>query len=250
MSPSIDRSARTACGSGSRTILRAIVASALLLGSAGICASTFTVNDPIDAVDTSPGDGVCASAAGTCTLRAAIQEANALAGPDTVVLQSNVTYMLTRLGVEDEAASGDLDILESVDISVANNGTATIDGNRPGVGERVFQIFACTANAFPCDLTHLPIVVNMFGLTIQNGTASDIGGGILNSGSLRLTRCIITGNVGSGIFSNGDLILHDSTISANLTVAGIAYGAGILNMGSMSILNSTINDNKTTDASS
>ena len=34
-------------------------------------AATFTVNNAVDAV---PGDGTCASAGSTCTLRAAIQE--------------------------------------------------------------------------------------------------------------------------------------------------------------------------------
>ena len=40
-------------------------------------AATFTVNSATDAVDATPGDGVCATAGSVCTLRAAIQEANA-----------------------------------------------------------------------------------------------------------------------------------------------------------------------------
>jgi CSLREA domain-containing protein len=40
-------------------------------------AKSFTVTSTIDAVDAVPGDGVCATAANQCTLRAAIQEANA-----------------------------------------------------------------------------------------------------------------------------------------------------------------------------
>src|SRR5262245_32787105 len=59
---------------------------ALVLGLAGspAAAATFAVDSTVDAVDAAPGDGVCASAGGSCTLRAAIQEANALAGPDEV----------------------------------------------------------------------------------------------------------------------------------------------------------------------
>src|SRR3990172_1659410 len=38
-------------------------------------AATFTVNSTTDGVDSNPGNGVCATAGGVCTLRAAIQEA-------------------------------------------------------------------------------------------------------------------------------------------------------------------------------
>jgi len=52
-------------------------------------AATFTVDTLFDNAfsdDANPGDGICAdeSPLGTCTLRAAIQEANALAGSDTI----------------------------------------------------------------------------------------------------------------------------------------------------------------------
>src|SRR5438034_3722196 len=56
-------------------------------------AATFNVNSTTDAVDAHPGDGACATAAPTpvCTLRAAIQEANALRGADVINLQAQ-TY--------------------------------------------------------------------------------------------------------------------------------------------------------------
>ena len=50
-------------------------------------ADDFTVDslqDTLSSVDATPGDGNCATAGGDCTLRAAIQEANALTGTDTV----------------------------------------------------------------------------------------------------------------------------------------------------------------------
>lgn len=45
--------------------------------------AVLTVNDTGDAPDATPGDGVCATATGGCTLRAAIMEANA-GGPDSI----------------------------------------------------------------------------------------------------------------------------------------------------------------------
>ncbi len=42
--------------------------------------ATFTVDSTGDAGDATPGDGICATAGGACTLRAAVQESNTQAG--------------------------------------------------------------------------------------------------------------------------------------------------------------------------
>ena len=47
-------------------------------------ATTFVVNSTSDMGDANPGDGVCDAGGGVCTLRAAIMEANALAGADVI----------------------------------------------------------------------------------------------------------------------------------------------------------------------
>ncbi len=46
--------------------------------------ATFVVNSTGDTGDKTPGDGICLTSAGTCTLRAAISEANLHAGPDVI----------------------------------------------------------------------------------------------------------------------------------------------------------------------
>ena len=51
--------------------------------------ATFTVNSVVDAVDANPGNGICTTAGGICTLRAAIQETNALAGADIITLPAS-----------------------------------------------------------------------------------------------------------------------------------------------------------------
>lgn len=48
--------------------------------------ASFEVNSVADAVDVSPGDGVCDDGAGNCTLRAAIMEANNLDGAVAITL--------------------------------------------------------------------------------------------------------------------------------------------------------------------
>ena len=68
--------------------------------SASAPAAVFTVNSPADPLfgDASPGNGICETATGNgvCTLRAAIQEANALAGDDQIILPPN-PYLLTQV---------------------------------------------------------------------------------------------------------------------------------------------------------
>jgi CSLREA domain-containing protein len=93
-------------------------------------AANLTVDSTTDAVDSNPGNGSCATAGGFCSLRAAIQEANALAGADTITLPAG-TYTLTITGTaEDLAATGDLDITEAVVISGASVATTIIQAGR------------------------------------------------------------------------------------------------------------------------
>src|SRR5688500_13827104 len=60
------------------------LAATLLLHPTETAAATFTVNSIGDASDATPGDGLCDSGGSVCTLRAAIEEANANAGSDTI----------------------------------------------------------------------------------------------------------------------------------------------------------------------
>jgi CSLREA domain-containing protein len=100
-------------------------------------AATFTVNTTADAVDATPGDGACASAGGSCSLRAAVMEANTLPGPDTIVLPAG-RYTLTLAGAgEDAAATGDLDVLSDITILGAGAASTIIDG---GGIDRVFDV--------------------------------------------------------------------------------------------------------------
>lgn len=96
---------------------RSLIGIAPLLLAFHASAATFNVNVTSDLDDVAPGNGVCSSfIADTCSLRAAIMEANALAGTDIIVLQPDTVYTLTQNGVDDTAASGDLDITTSMTI--------------------------------------------------------------------------------------------------------------------------------------
>jgi CSLREA domain-containing protein len=65
---------------------RLLVAAMVMAWPAGAAAATFLVNTSVDAVDAVPGDGVCATIDGLCSLRAAVQESNALTGAHAISL--------------------------------------------------------------------------------------------------------------------------------------------------------------------
>ena len=94
--------------------------------------AAFVVNSTADAVDADPGDGVAEDDQGRTTLRAAIMEANAAAGDDSIVVPAG-TYTLTIGGSgEDGAATGDLDITDTsgkLTITGAGADVVTIDAN-------------------------------------------------------------------------------------------------------------------------
>jgi len=223
--------------------------------AAGAAPLTFTVNSPDDALDFDPGNGICETVAGNgvCTLRAAIIEANAHAGADTIILQANTTYLLSRAGEDDTALNGDLDVTDSVAILGAGS-TTVIDGNGAVVGDRVFQFLKCIGGVFGMNgvCTNGDVVAEMSGVTIQHGYAANTSGGILNSAHLTLENCIVTANTvnglndwGGGILSSGSLTLKGSVVSNNISGGHNAYGGGMYVQGAMTIESSTISGNVT-----
>src|SRR4051812_43901138 len=93
---------------------------ALTAGSAG--AVSFAVNTATDTHDRTPGDNRCADTARIpkCSLRAAIEEANALNGNITITLPAN-TYNLNP-------AFGQLSITAPITLNGAGKDTTVIDG--------------------------------------------------------------------------------------------------------------------------
>ena len=210
----------------------------LLLVVAPAAAAPFTVNDTADAVDAVLGDGKCATAGGTCTLRAAIQEANALPGPDTIMVPAG-TYLLTIEGRDEDAAvTGDLDITDDVTITGAGADRTILDGN--GI-DRIFDIELLTSR--------VAIVVAIAALTIQNGNSGPgalaDGGGLYNSGTLTLRNVVVANNTtaaasGGGITNINDITLTDCVVSGNTTAT---YGGGIDNFGTATLENVTVSGN-------
>jgi CSLREA domain-containing protein len=201
---------------------------------------TFNVNSSLDQPDDDPGDGNCVSdPGGFCTLRAAIMEANDLAGPDTIVLAAGGAYTLTLPNSDDQSAVGDLDITSVLTLTVADGGHATISGGGTTLNERVLQVKPSG-------------VARLYNVTLRNGRVRDnAGAGIVNEGDLTLTNVTVMSNfavshttglflIGGGIYNIGDLNLIGSTISNN---SAAKQGGGIYNIGSLVAVNSTISNN-------
>ncbi len=206
--------------------------------SSAVWAATFTVDSTDDKVDAKPGDGKCATDVGTCTLRAAVQEANEAGGglinlnPGTYVLAIPPNNALPL------AATGDLDVYGELTISGGGADKTIIDG---GGIDRVFAMQVASR-------------VTISDLTIRNGKAlpGDDGGGIWNYGNLTLENVTVSGNKtrvdaslsadapGGGIFNAATLQLRNCKIVGN-TAADM--GGGIHNKGIMTVLGSTIADN-------
>ena len=169
---------------------------------------------------------------GAGSLRQAVIDANANAGTDQINLPSG-TYLLTLAGTgEDAAATGDLDITESVDIIGAGADVTTVDGS--GL-DTVFDVLVGT--------------LSIEGVTISGGQGSSAfrGGGIyIQAGATALIdACAIRNNVanfGGGIrvgASTSVLEIRNSEISGNVGRGGAIESQG----GQVLVDNCTISGN-------
>jgi hypothetical protein len=250
-----------------RTYLLALVLCSSPAATEAVVISVTTAADGADVTL----DGICATADGSCTLRAALQESNWSPEQDVIRLPAG-TYHLTLVGPdEDAAATGDLDVTNGVAIIGDGAATTIINAGAPGdpIGHnRVFHV-------------HGPVVVLIEAVTITNGFAQ--GAGILNDGAnLSLVNCVVEDNTGGdlaaaggilnlagrllmtrstvrrnsafdagGILNHDEMRISESTIAHNsTTVTGpippedpVVIGGGILNSGNLEIVNSTISGN-------
>ncbi len=174
---------------------------------------TFTVNTLDDHDDTfcTPDD---------CTLREAVNAANALSGADTITFSVNGTVTLGSTLPE---------ITSEMTIDGAGQ-SVTVSGD----------------NAYRVLLVNASGTLNLNALTIVDGLsgAFEDGGGILNHGALTVSNSTFSGNSaaasGGAIASNNMAIISNSTFSSNGNQA--IFHSGI-NSGTMTVNNSTIAGN-------
>jgi len=218
-------------------IVRTLALAGVMVSLAGspVSAAFFTVEAEADAPDARPGDGHCEAAGPPavvrrCTLRAAIEEANALPGDDYITLPAG-TYRLTFVG---RGGGGDgrrqLTILDDLHLTGAGADRTIIS---PGGLDRVMNVFRREKDR------HWP-TVHIEGVTLEGGRVDpevgQSGGGLsIGEANVHLRDCVILKNratFGGGISAGGGgyLSLVRVTLSGNEAGwgGGILFGRGTL----------------------
>ena len=237
---------------------------------------TFTVNTTADTVDANPGDGICADSNGKCSLRAAVMEANALQGNDTIMLPVGTFQLTIPYNGLFDASGGHLDINDGVSIV----GTANPDGT-PGTiieagtntSNGIDKVFAIDfpinfPTLGPSFATSMSNIVCRFGLIGANevdqaGGCLDADAGAAGTGSVSLTNMVIQSNTiavsapgfsgggGVALFTSvnlsGGLTIGHSIVASNVTTdagGGIFIGSFVpLTMSNTQVLSNQAVDN-------
>ncbi len=225
---------------GSRGVIALVIALSLALATQPPApmarAAIFVVNSTADAADALPGDGSCATAGAVCTLRAAVDEANALAGADVIQVPAG-SYVL------DPAAAlpvlGQLNIATDITIEpTPATAAVTIDGSSL-VGASIFGI------------TDAAAALRLTGLTIANQAAGHPAIEVL-TGTVTINTSTLVNNAGGAVRLNGAAAtaqISTSTISGNASVNGTA-GVQVAVAGAAATLDHvTLANNATTGGS-
>lgn len=226
------------------------IAGATLCGIFGISAvlstasaATFVVNALNDAIDNVVGDGVCATAANTCTLRAAVMEANA--NPDADIIELSIAAPRTAPYVvsirnsvvnpwgenQPNTAEGDIDITSSVVIRGTDPAQSVIWSNaNAGHRDRHFQV----TPAFGPGASAIDVTFENVTMTGGYQPQENWGGGAILVSSVQngpalapvpkvtLRNVVLEANysyvTGGGISNyGGEILIEDSVIRRNRT---------------------------------
>ncbi len=174
----------------------------------GAYGAVFIVNDTGDAGDAVIGDGQALTAGGVTTLRAAVQESNALTDADTI--QFDPTLFSTPQTI-------------TVGSKITCKYTLTIQG--PGR-----DLLTITAND-ACQIVYCVSVnlISIQGMTLEHGFAGEyeLGGAFYTSGTVLIASCrfdhnTATGPGGAAIMAdtNSHLEINDCVFSNNSRISG------------------------------
>jgi hypothetical protein len=220
---------------------------ASLAGAAGL---NLVVNDASDRLDSTPGDGACRTSVGTCTLRAAVQEANASPGADAIQVPSGTYAIAIPPLNQNDITTGDLDITDSLTIVGAGVGNTIVDGGIPTAGapsrvrglDRIFEVLVDEGT------------IAFSNLTFTDGYAAEFGGAVMNNSTatVTVTASTLMGNVAEkagGAIDNhlgGSVHVRDSALSNNVAFES---GSALNNNrgGTVTLTNTTISSNSAAD---
>lgn len=253
----------------------------LILTAPAAPAAEFVVDTTADSVDAVPGDGECADALDRCSLRAAVQEVNALPGMDRIRLFAG-SFVFSIAGREEElAATGDLDVTDDVEIVGAGRDSTIVDADaldtvveiHPGVGQVRLEALTLRNGFYPIENGPTPCgipgcgaggLVNapgaeltLYDVAVRDNRSDRQAGAIFNRGGcVRGDYVAITGNGrldpdadtaqpwAGAVYSNGEgacLELDHSELADN---EGLSAGAILIDDTHLVIQRSLIRNNR------
>lgn len=201
-----------------RLVLLAAALLALLVAPAH--GATYNVTNNGDDGDDTPGDGLCATSGAVCTLRACIDEAEALAGDDicnvaalTITPATNLTTIASNLTITGCAAAGASanDILAGTDHVLTAEivgGTGLAHGLRVDGGVVTIRCLAITGfddSGVGGIRAYGGVVTIESNILAENSHGVDVHGGFVTIGGLTPGKGnIIRDNLVDGVFCSGD----------------------------------------------
>ncbi len=198
-----------------RTLVMLMVGLTAAVTEGSASAVAFTVNTTSDTHDKTPGDNTCADSSRPtpkCSLRAAIEEANALNGNITITLPAG-TYKLNPA-----SGFGHLSITAPITLNGAGAATTIIDGQGK---TRVMYVNV------------ISIILSSVTLRNGNGCSSSTSCGAAQPG----------GNI--FIDTNGWVTARHDVFTSTISMTAPPFpGAGALVNGALDLTNSTFDNNK------
>jgi len=206
------------------------------MGTSPAPAATFVVNSSADRHDSLPGDGQAVDASGETTLRAAIEETNAVSGPDTVIVPESVSPIrlvlgelrieddhLRLTGVDNPIIDGVLNILNS-DLLVLAADSGIIEGLTLRRSRRHALLITGSDNRIGGENEGHGLLLTANGLDNANAAAIVIEGPDASGNTV--VGCYI-GMYGNGTLVDGNRIgvlldreAHHNTIGGNNLISG------------------------------
>jgi parallel beta-helix repeat protein len=204
----------------------------------GYVRTIFVVNSTGDALDSFPGDGICADATGACTIRAALQEASISPAPDavhfaigsgsqTIALTNDSLVVLGEITIDGTTQPGyDGTPLITIDGSALSyaHGLSIMDGRATirGLALRGFNVaVACVGGSGHA------IMNNWIGPDVFNPSA----GIVLSVSEVLVAENVIAGHASSAVHvSADDCIVRDNRIgtdASGMVQTGSPFGVGI-----------------------
>jgi CSLREA domain-containing protein len=256
-------------------LLAALPALAAPAAHASAATLSFTVTSTADAPDAHPGDGVCATAGGACTLRAAVDEANAQPSGSTIsvsIPSGTYTLSLGQLTISRNvvalkgARAGQIFVVgqNSRLLSVSAGARVKVEGMTLKGGNAGTAQGGAVSNLGQLVLDHSAVINNnaqtgggvyngpsagmllVSTAVISNTSLRGVGGGIKNDGTLSASGSKVSGNVaaaGGGIANTGSMDVSGSSVSNNTAAASVGGGGIYNNNGVLTLSNSQIISN-------